>query len=163
MAGSAASELIFFIAAILISSAVAVTLIDVVGNYSEDMEDEASLLRWEMKAKVRVINDPMYVPYDRTDGNLTLYLKNTGTSDLSTNDIVAAANGTTRAGDDVWVSIVDGGSRWSPGDTVKVNFRVSGLEEGVDYNGWVSSNGLTSTGIRRGSAEDSFVFRIREV
>jgi flagellar protein FlaG len=163
MAGNAASELIFFIAAIMISSVVAVTLIDVVGEYSDNIEDEASLLKWDMKAKVKVINDPMYVPYDTSDGNLTIYVKNTGTSDLSVDEIVIGANGTARADTEIWVSIVSGGSKWSPGETVKVNFRVPNLEEDIDYHGWVSTNGLTSSGVRSGSAEDSFVFRIMEV
>ena len=161
MAGSAVSELIFFIAAIMISSAVAVTLIDVIDNYSESLGDEAALLRGEMGADMRMINDPMYVPY--SNGTLTIYLKNTGTSDLSTEDLVVSANRTVGSGSGITVTLMDNSSVWSPGKTVSVSFSVPNLTEGVDYHGWASTSGLTSGGARRGTARDEFIFRVWEV
>ncbi len=163
MAGSAVSEIIFFIAAIMISSAVAVTLVEVVDNFSADLGDEASVLRWEMRTNMEVINDPMYIPYDTSDGNLTLYLKNTGSGDLSVDDIIISANGTTDAGNDIWTKLLGGGNEWEPGKTVQVNFRVSGLREGVDYNGWAATSGKTSSGSIRGTAQDTIIFQIKEV
>ena len=163
MAGSAVSEMIFFIAAIMISSAVAVTLVEIVDEFSEDLGEEASVLRWEMRTNLEVINDPMYIPYDTSDGNLTLYLKNTGSGDLSVDDIIVSANGTTDAGNDIWTRLLGGESTWEPGKTVQVNFIVSGLIEGIDYNGWAVTSGKTSSGSIRGSAMDTFIFQIKEV
>jgi flagellar protein FlaG len=155
--------MIFFIAAILVSSAVAVTLIGVIDQYADQISDEASVLEGEMRARMTIINDPLYVIYDTSDNNLTYYLKNTGTSDLSMDDIVVGGNGTAKAGNEIWVTLMGNGTTWRPGDTVEVTFRVSGLREGVDYDGWATTSGISETGQIRGSADDSFVFRIRGV
>lgn len=163
MAGTSVSEMIFFIAAIVVSSAVAFTLIEVIDTYAEELSDEASLVKGEMKSRLSLINDPAYVPYDPSDGNVTFYLKNTGTGDLLGSDIVVSANGTARSGNDIWIDYMSGSTRWGPGDVVKVTFRSPGLVEGNDYNGWASTSGLSETGQVVGRAQDRMMFRIVEV
>jgi len=163
MAGTSISEMIFFIAAILVSSAVAVTLIEVIDRYTDEISDQASVVEGEMQSRITIINDPSYVLYDTSDGNLTFYLKNTGTGDLSIQDIVVSANGTTKAGSDIWVTQLGNGSGWRPGDVVEVKFRVPGLREDVDYYGWASTSGITDKGLVRGSTETSLVFMVKEV
>jgi flagellar protein FlaG len=163
MAGSSISEMIFFIAAILVSSAVAITLIGVIDQYADEISDEASLMEGEMRSRMNIINDPLYVVYDTSSSNLTYYLKNTGTSELSMDNIVVSANGTAKAGDDISVGLMGNISTWRPGDTVEVTFTVPNLREGVDYNGWASTSGLSDKGQVRGSAQDTFVFRITGV
>jgi archaellum component FlaG (FlaF/FlaG flagellin family) len=163
MAGTAVSEMIFFIAAIIVSSAVALTLVEVIDTYAENIGDEASLVEGEMRARITIINDPLYVPYDKSDTNLTFYLKNTGTVDLLMEDIVVSANGTSRGGDDIWLNLMGNGSRWGPGDVVEVIFRVPNLKEGIDHSGWASTSGLSDRGTARGSADDSIIFRVKEV
>jgi len=159
MAGTAVSELIFFIAALLISASVAGVFITIVDEYAEDLEDEASLLKQDMRSSLKVINDQKAVPYENSSGNLTFYLKNVGLGELSTADIVVSANGTTSAGDDIKVKVV-GGSEWSPGRVVEVIFKVSGMKEGVDYHGWASTSGISEKGVIRGHTQDMIVFRI---
>ncbi|MGA1821306.1 MAG: hypothetical protein ACMUIG_02120 [Thermoplasmatota archaeon] len=161
MAGNSVSEMIFFIAAIMISSVVAVTLIEIIDDYSSDLRNEASLLKGEMSSRVTIINDPLNVPYTNSSSELVFYLKNTGTGDLSTSDIVLSANGTTAAGSDVTVNVLGGGNRWYPGVVVEASFNVTGLLEGMDYQGWVSTSGISETGQIRGHAEDTITFRIR--
>ena len=155
--------MIFFIAAILVSSAVAVTLIEVIDRYTDEISDEASVVEGEMRSRMTIINDPLFVQYDVSDGNLTFYLKNTGTGDLSMGDIIVSANGTTKAGSDIWVKLLGGGSSWRPGDVVEATFRVPGLSADTDYHGWASASGMTEKGLVRGSTQASLVFRIREV
>jgi flagellar protein FlaG len=163
MAGTAISEMIFFIAAILVSSAVAVTLIEVIDRYSDEISDQASIVEGEMSSRMTIINDPLYVQYDTTSTNLTYYIKNTGTSDLSLEDIIVSANGTVKAGNELWITLLGGGSNWRPGDTIEVMFRIPNLREGVDYNGWTTTSGITETGQVRGSAKDIFIFQVKEV
>lgn len=163
MAGNSVSELIFFIAAIMVSSAVAITLVEVIDNYTDEVSDQASLLNVEMGSDLMIINDPMYVNYNSTTTNLTFYLKNTGSRDLTTDDIVVSANGTARSGNNVTSKLVDGGSNWSPGKVVEVVFKVSDLKEGIDYHGWATSSGLSDQGTVKGNAQDTIVFRIKEV
>ena len=161
MAGTTISELIFFIAAILISSTVAVSFIKVADTYSKSISDEASMIESEIGSKMIVINDPARVPYDRTTSNLTFYIKNTGSSDLSVKDIVVSANGTASSGTKIKTRIMDGGTRWTPGDVVEVIFTVKNLRTGVDYDGWASTSALTDGGIPMGSAQSTLLFRIR--
>jgi len=163
MAGTAVSELIFFITALMVSSAVALVLVDVIDRYAEDIEESSSALKGDMQSRVTFINDPLNVPYDPASGNLTYYLKNTGTGALSMTDIVVSANGTALSGTSVSVKLLSGGARWSSGSTVEVVFPVKGLTTSMDVIGWASTSGLNSAGASRGSAEDSFVFRVREV
>ncbi|MDG6223963.1 MAG: hypothetical protein QCI82_00440 [Candidatus Thermoplasmatota archaeon] len=163
MAGTAISELIFFVAALIVSSAVAVAFIDVADNYSKGLRDEAALLRADMTSSLTIVNDPGMVPYDNISQNLTFYIKNTGSSELSVQDVIVSANGTVSGGNGTLVLIVGGGSIWVPGSVVQVTFEAGGLVEGADYSGWASTSGLTEGGAPRGSALDTITFRIREV
>ncbi|MEA3559271.1 MAG: hypothetical protein U9R75_08470 [Candidatus Thermoplasmatota archaeon] len=160
MAGNSVSELIFFIAAILVSSAVAISLIEVIDSYSDEISDQASLLNVEMGSSIEIINDPMYVNYNTTSSNLTYYLKNVGSRDLSLDDIVVSANGTARSGSNITAVLMGGGSGWSSGDVVEVTFNVPGLRSGLDYPGWASTSGMTEKKIVKGNAQDTIVFRI---
>jgi archaellum component FlaG (FlaF/FlaG flagellin family) len=163
MAGTAVSELIFFITALLVSSTVALVLVDVIDRYAEDLEESSSVLKGDMQSRLSIINDPLNVQYDPDTGNLTYYLKNTGTGALSMTDIVVSANGTALSGDSITVKQLSGGTKWSSGSTVEVVFPVKGLTGSMDVQGWASTSGLNSAGASRGSAQDSFVFRVREV
>ena len=161
MAGNSVSEMIFFIAAILISSVVAVAFIEVIGNYSEDLEQEASLLRGEIRSRMDIVNDPLNVPYDNSTANLTFYIMNTGTGRLSTDSLVVGANGTTAAGSNLYAEVLGDSTEWVPGAVVSATFNVTGLIEGVDYSGWASTTGLSDGGQIRGHANDELSFRIR--
>lgn len=161
MAGSSVSEMIFFIAAILISSVVAVAIIDIVDDYSADLRDEASILRGEMQSRLDIINDQMNVPYHNATSNLTFYIMNTGTGELDRGSLVVAANGTTAAGSALKTRIIGGERRWLPGVVVEANFTVSSLVEGIDYDGWASTSGISEGGEIRGHTMDSIKFRIR--
>jgi archaellum component FlaG (FlaF/FlaG flagellin family) len=161
MAGTAISELIFFIAAILISTTVAVSFIKVADVYSESISDEASMIESEIGSKMAIINDQARVPYDKATSNLTFYIKNTGASDLSIKDLVVSANGTASSGTKIKTRMMDGGSIWTPGDVVEVVFTVKNLRSGIDYDGWASTSGLSDGGAPMGSAQSTIMFRIR--
>ena len=160
MASTAVSEMIFFIVALFISAGVAGILIGVVDNYSSDIEDAASDLSGEMRSKVGFINDQANVPYNSTSTELTFYLMNTGSGDLSAEDLVVSANGTALAGDDLTTSILGGGRKWSRGKVVEVNLNVTGLQTNTDYHGWASTTGMSDSGSTSGHARDSITFRI---
>jgi flagellar protein FlaG len=161
MAGTTVSEMIFFIAAIVISSMIAVVLIDIVGDFSANLGDEASVLRGEMQSRLDIINDQMNVPYDNSTSTVTFYVMNTGTGELDAESLVVAANGTTAAGSGLEARFMGGERRWLPGVVMEVNFTVDSLAEDIDYNGWASTSGISDRGEIRGHTTDSFVFRIR--
>jgi flagellar protein FlaG len=163
MAGTTISELIFFIAAILISTTVAVSFIEVADRYSESISEEAGMMETELGSRMSMINDPARVPYNRTTSNLTFYIKNTGSGYLSVEDLVVSANGTASTGDLIDARVMDGGSGWAPGGVVEVVFTVKNLRSGVDYDGWAATSGISDGGEPRGSAQSTITFRVRGV
>ena len=160
MASTSISEMIFFIAALLISASVAGMLIEVVDNYASDVESTAADLKGDMQSKMSFISDNLHVPYNSTNNVLTFYLMNTGSGDLTVDDLVVSANGTTAAGGNLTKKIVGGGSRWSRGKVVEASFNVTGLKEGQDYHGWASTTGISSSSASRGHAKDAITFRV---
>jgi hypothetical protein len=56
-----------------------------------------------------------------------------------------------------------GSGTWSPGKVVEVNFKVTGLNVTVDHSGWASTSGVTEGGIVKGNAQDTIMFRVKEV
>ncbi len=153
--------MIFFIAALLIATMVAAVFINIADDFSGDLEDEAERMRQEIRSHIAIINDPGNVPYENSTDNVTYYLMNIGTGDLSMDDIVVSANGTASGGSSIAVRLVGDGTIWSPGGVVEVNFTSSGLVEGVDYHGFASTAGMTSGGKVSGHSQDVLVFRIR--
>lgn len=153
--------MIFFIAALLIAATVASVFITIADDLSSDLEDEAERMRQEVRSHLVMINDPGNVPYENSTGNVTFYLMNVGIGDLSMDDIVVSANGTTSGGSSIAVRLIGGGAIWSPGGVVEVNFTSSGLVEEVDYHGFASTAGVTSGGKISGHSQDIIIFRIR--
>ncbi len=153
--------MIFFIAALLIAATVATVFINIADDFSSDLEDEAERMRQEVRSHLAIINDPGNVPYENSTGKVTYYLMNIGTGDLSMDDIVVSANGTASGGSSIAVRLIGGGTVWSPGGVVEVNFTSSGLVEGVDYHGFASTAGMTPGGKVSGHSQDVIIFRIR--
>jgi archaellum component FlaG (FlaF/FlaG flagellin family) len=135
----------------------------VIDSYSDEVSDEASILEGEMRSRMTIINDPLYVQYVNSTGNLTFYIKNTGTADLSLDELVVSANGTARSGNNISITMLGSSSAWKPGGTIQVTFNAPGLREGVDYVGWTSTSGLLDNKQVRGSAQDIMIFQIRGV
>jgi hypothetical protein len=79
------------------------------------------------------------------------------------NDLVVSANGSALSGTSISVKLLSGGPTWNSGSTVEVVFAAKGLTTAMDVHGWASTSGLGDSGGPRGSAQTTFVFRIREV
>lgn len=159
MASESISQLIWFIATVLITTSVALLFIDVIDDYGRVLTDRSSRLRGEIAADLEIINDPLAVPYDNTTGNITFYIKNTGSIRLSVEDLVVAANGVARGGSEVTTRVLGGGD-WDPGKVLVVSFNVGNLSRGVDYHGWVETSGVTEGGKLAGTAWDTIEFQI---
>ena len=160
MASESISQLIWFIATVLITTSVALLFIDVIGDYGGVLRDRAGRLKGEVEAELEIINDPLAVPYNSTTGNLTFYIKNTGSIKLSVDDLVVAANGVARAGNQISTTIVGGGNDWLPGKVLVAVFTVGNLTSGVDYHGWAQTSGVTDGRKLAGTAWDTIDFQI---
>jgi archaellum component FlaG (FlaF/FlaG flagellin family) len=90
MASEAASSMILFIGALAAAAAVAGALTVAVGHYTTGLRERTAHLEDELATRIAIINDPVDVP----GTPLTLYVKNTGSTDLDLADFVVLYDGT---------------------------------------------------------------------
>jgi flagellar protein FlaG len=135
-------------------------LITITNMYSEAIESQGKGRVGDLETDIEIINDPDAVPYDPVTGELTIYVKNIGSCDISQNNIVVIVNGTAYTPSTSEVSILSGATDWEPGTVAAITATIPGLAPGEDYNMKVCVNGLDSSGHRWGHADDSMEFRI---
>jgi len=112
-----ASNMIFFILAILMAASVAGTMVISVRNISSAMVSRTDTLSEKMRSDVTIINDPE----DATpSSSLILYIKNTGEKSLpsGSENINIFLDGRYLTGLD---TNVYGGGNWDPGKVLIVN------------------------------------------
>lgn len=123
MAGASVSEMILFIAALVVAASVAGTLTTQVDRVSDSISARSLDVSNEIRADITIISDAGAQVYDRNnDGNVTLYVRNTGSSDLpadaSSFDVLFDGAYI----DPVTVTVETGGPGWSRGGVVEVTF-----------------------------------------
>ena len=122
MASVSASHLILFIASMMIAASVAGVFTNSIGQLSGAISEQGMDVSSDVRTDVEIISDSgSDAVYDSNDDNITLYVKNTGSEQLSVssgqmdvfvNGQFATAYEVTRA---------DGsGDPWSPGTVVEV-------------------------------------------
>lgn len=79
-AGGAASESIFFVAAIVLATAFVGVFATVSNELGRGVENRGSTLAKELKTDITIINDPAQMNFD--DPSLILYVKNSGSTNL---------------------------------------------------------------------------------
>jgi flagellar protein FlaG len=128
MAGASVSEMILFIAALVVAASVAGTLTTQVDRVSDSISARSLDVSNEIRADITIVSDAGAQVYDRNgQGNVTLYVRNTGSSDLPTDpdSIDVLMNGTYVS--NVHVTVTTGGPGWSQGGVVNVSFTVGSL------------------------------------
>jgi flagellar protein FlaG len=148
MAGASISEMILFIASILVAAAVAGVFIDTVGGLSHSIESQGDATSESVATDIEVISDAGSQVYDRDgNGNISLYVKNTGSRELDAegSNVEVIVNGT-------YVGAVTvtplGGSGWPRGEVVELEIDQT-LASDTDHRVKVVVNG------------DAEVFRFR--
>ena len=129
MADVSVPSLILFIASIVIAAGVAGVLIDTVTGISGALDDRGTDVAENIRTDIEVISDAESNVYDA--GNLTLYVKNTGRRTIPATgesfDVIVDAQYRT----DVSVTVVDGGTEWTPHGVVRVTVEnLDGLDSG---------------------------------
>ncbi|MDW5562863.1 MAG: hypothetical protein SA339_06510 [Methanomassiliicoccus sp.] len=85
------TQMVFFIASIIVAVSIAGTIIGVTGLMSDEVRTKANGAVTEMGSSIAFVNDPRHVPYE--EGNLTLYIKNTGDIVQSYRDLIIFVDG----------------------------------------------------------------------
>lgn len=122
MASVSVSHLIIFIAAMLVAASVAGMLTNTVNDISNAIEEQGFSTSDDIRSDITIINDPGNGTYDSTSNEVTLYVKNTGRTELATNsgNIDLFVNGvfTPVSGDNV--TILEGAEIWGRNDVVRM-------------------------------------------
>lgn len=142
MASVSASHLIIFIASILVAASVAGVLTNTVGELSEAIDELGLDVTDEVRTDVEIISDSGAAVYDvNGNGNISLYVKNTGSQRLSADSptVDVIVNGTFKTGDDLSLTVQDG-DVWSPGTVVLLEINHS-LSTGQDVRVQLTING----------------------
>jgi flagellar protein FlaG len=145
-AGASATQMVFFIASVIIALSVVGAIFMNVQSLSSAAIIGSKTLTEQLKTDITVINDPEIIP---NSGNIyTFYVKNTGVQELGTKYITVIIDGTIISDNDLNKTIIDGSQTWLTGDVLMINATVS-LDPGSHNLRIITSNGI----------EDSFPFR----
>lgn len=147
-AGASATQMIFFIASVMIALSVVGALFMNVQSLSSAVIIGSKTLSEQLKTDITVINDPEIIP-NSSGIYYTFYVKNTGVQELGTNYITIIIDGTIISDNDLNKTILeDGDQTWLTGDVLQINTTVT-LAAGNHKLRVITSNGI----------EDTFPFR----
>ena len=149
MASVSVSHLIIFIAAMIVAASVAGLLTTTVNDISNAIEEEGFSTSDDIRSDVTIINDPGAGVYDSGSGNVTLYVKNTGSRELSaaSGNIDVFVNGIFTPISDANISILEGSEVWGRNDVIRIT-----------VGGENVSPGQNRAKVVAGGGEDVFVW-----
>ena len=114
MPSTSATQLIFFIAAILIAVSLVGVFTVVTNDLKDALENRAETERTSVRSKVEIINDLVAMPYNNTSKTMDVYIKNVGAQRLFPNDPLRLIDGIDH--NYTW-RMVGGGTNWTQGAT----------------------------------------------
>lgn len=110
-ADTTSTQLIFFIAAIVVATAATGVFGTTIARLSHEVQERGDHLQDTIASDVEIINDPTEVP----TGPTRLYVKNTGTSTLDKDLTTLLIDG---AYTEYTATLLAGATSWKPGDVV---------------------------------------------
>ena len=149
MSSVSASHLVIFIASIVVAAGVAGTLVTQVDRVSQSIAEQSEEVEEQIDTDIQIISDTGSgeAIYDAGSGNLTLYVKNTGKSELRTEPdaVDVLVDGRFVAPESVIG--VDGGTAWSSGEVAEI------VVEDVEIEG------ATRVAVTVKESKDTILFR----
>lgn len=112
---ASSTQLIFFIAALVVASAVVGTVAKGVMDLTNGIDEKGDLIDKQLKTDIAIINDPENVP----NNPVKIYVKNIGSVTLNQSMVSIILNGTVETS---FTTSVSGGtgSYWSPSSTLTI-------------------------------------------
>ena len=120
MPGEGITQMIFFIAAIIIAVGVIGVITTNVNSISTSYGMNSKTLADQLKTDITIINDPSSIPL--LSNNYSFFVKNTGTSILDPSTVNMFVDGNyTR---NLTYSIMEGGTSWSSTYVLMLNYSI---------------------------------------
>jgi archaellum component FlaG (FlaF/FlaG flagellin family) len=133
MAGQAASELIFFVGAVLVSAALVGVFFAAVSEVSDSILENADASASALQSAVKVLNDPTHVSYNNTTQNFTLWVENLGARSLSANLTVVLLDNLTFANTGYTWVLAGNFTTWGPQVVAVYTLNNVNLTAGTDH------------------------------
>jgi flagellar protein FlaG len=147
-AGASATQMVFFIASVIIALSVVGAIFMNVQSLSSAVIVGSKTLSEQLKTDITVINDPEIIP-NSSGLYYKFYVKNIGIQELGTKYITVIIDGTIISDNALNKTILEeGGQTWLTGDVLEINTTVS-LSAGNHNLRVITANGI----------EDTFPFR----
>jgi archaeal flagellar protein FlaG len=144
MSDSGTTQVIFFVAAIVVAASLSGVFIGLASNMATAVEKRADNFSDKLDTDIKIVNDPAFVPYH--DSNLTLYVKNTGSIAILPTDILVMIDGTDQNSSS-W-TIMGDSDQWVPSIVLEIHLNII-LANGDHTAKVVISNGISdSVGFR---------------
>lgn len=141
MGSLATSELIFFIATLIISASVVGVLGGQTFHITQSMDQSSKSVSNTIQSSFEIINNPSQIPYSN---GYVFYIKNTGSIgiDFTNTSVSTIINGTLLSGTEITYTTPDGTGLLTPGEVGKIVANVS-LSPGTYTISITLSNGLS--------------------
>ncbi len=140
MSDSSTTQMIFFVAAIIVAASLAGVFIGLSANMAQAVEKRAINFSDKLDTSIKVINDPAFMPYQ--DSNLTLYVKNTGANQILPTDLLVMIDGKDQNSSS-W-TIIGGSNIWGPSIVLEIHLNII-LANGDHTAKVVISNGISDS------------------
>jgi archaellum component FlaG (FlaF/FlaG flagellin family) len=140
MSDSSTTQVIFFVAAIVVAASLSGVFIGLSANMAQAVEKRAINFSDKLDTSIKIINDPAFMPYQAS--NLTLYVKNTGARQMLPTDLLVMIDGKDQNSSS-W-SIIGGSNLWGPSIVLQIHLNII-LANGDHTAKVVISNGISDS------------------
>ncbi|MDD5474578.1 MAG: flagellar protein G [Candidatus Methanoperedens sp.] len=146
MAGESITQLIFFIAAIVIALAVIGAVTTNVRSITASYSISSKTVADQLKTDITIINDPAAIPYDTVGKNYSFFVKNTGKNTLDPTAVNMFVDGNYTNVTNNW-TVMQGGSTWDTTEVLRLNYTTTiQFSSGTDHTvRVVTENGVFDT------------------
>ena len=140
MSDSGTTQVIFFVAAIVVAGSLSGVFIGLSSNMATAVEKRADNFSDKLDTSIKVINDPAFMPYNNS--SLTLYVKNTGSITLLPTDLLVMMDGKLQNSSS-W-TVIGASTQWVPGVVLELHLSII-LANGDHTAKVVISNGISDS------------------
>jgi len=112
--------MIFFIASMIVASAVAGVFMGTSIKFSNDLKTKGNALSNDINTEVTIVNDPSAMPYNSTDLTLKVYVKNVGTTTLAHCLTRVLIDGNYSSSANLTFRLMDGATAWGNEVTLEI-------------------------------------------
>jgi len=140
MAAESTTHIIFFIAAIIVASSMAVVFIGTGGQIADSIGRESDSMRDQLDTRMAIINDPVMMPYN--NGVLTVYVENLGDSAIIPSSLTVILDGVYI--NNTVYTILGGSGAWGSSTVLQIDI-IEELAQGDHYVKISTSSGVSES------------------